>query len=144
MQEENLNEPLLNNHQRINVPQPQIINAEPLPYAPVPENEIARRQSFHERLMEVFNQQPQEPIAGPDLELLNRVSYQNERERMSFYECSICLQPFSEYQNERLIYLPCSRQHIFHSKCILDWLNHDTNCPLCRYPINRNTILNEY
>jgi hypothetical protein len=46
-------------------------------------------------------------------------------------ECSICLEPLAEQPT--IVNLPCS--HKFHSLCILEWLNHELICPLCREPI---------
>mmetsp|Transcript_9045 Transcript_9045/g.10231 ORF Transcript_9045/g.10231 Transcript_9045/m.10231 type:complete len:213 (+) Transcript_9045:290-928(+) len=121
MQEENLNQPLLPEYQRQNnpypvpLPPPQL--SENLPYAPVSEHEFQRSESYHDRFMDIFHhQENNEPLDGRSLELLNRVNYQNEKDRLPHNECSICLQALSEYQNERLIYLPCNRQHIYHSK----------------------------
>ena len=46
-------------------------------------------------------------------------------------ECSICL----EYILDDLHKTKCN--HIFHNKCINDWLNEKNTCPLCRRNINR-------
>ena len=42
-------------------------------------------------------------------------------------ECPICLEDYSF--NNKICYLPCF--HVFHSKCIKNWLNKSKNCPLC-------------
>ena len=42
--------------------------------------------------------------------------------------CSICLDNFKE--GEKISILKCS--HIFHDKCIGDWLDTQFTCPLCR------------
>jgi hypothetical protein len=32
--------------------------------------------------------------------------------------------------------MPCHDSHIFHSKCINDWLQRDNSCPLCKQCIS--------
>tara|TARA_B100000035_G_C20995374_1_gene552210 strand:- start:804 stop:1184 length:381 start_codon:yes stop_codon:yes gene_type:complete len=44
-------------------------------------------------------------------------------------ECSICLESFN--LNDKIFNLNCG--HIFHKKCLKEWINKDKNeCPLCR------------
>ena len=43
-------------------------------------------------------------------------------------DCSICLEPFSK--DKEIIILEC--KHIYHTDCIVQWLNKDISCPLCR------------
>ena len=45
-------------------------------------------------------------------------SYQNE-------ECMICLEPL----NNEIAEVSCS--HLFHYKCIKEWLSNNDRCPLC-------------
>jgi hypothetical protein len=42
--------------------------------------------------------------------------------------CSICLEDFDNTKNN--VYLDC--QHIYHEDCIIEWINKDPSCPLCR------------
>ena len=42
--------------------------------------------------------------------------------------CSICLDDFDETRD--IVYLDC--QHIYHEDCIIEWINKDPSCPLCR------------
>lgn len=42
--------------------------------------------------------------------------------------CSICLEDFCS--EKEIIILDC--KHIYHSDCIIEWINKDTSCPLCR------------
>jgi len=42
--------------------------------------------------------------------------------------CSICLEDFDETKD--IVYLDC--QHIYHEDCIIEWINKDPSCPLCR------------
>lgn len=52
--------------------------------------------------------------------------------------CSICLEDFK--QEENVICLPCNRQHIFHSDCIVPWVRQNNNCPLCKAEITPQAI----
>ena len=46
-------------------------------------------------------------------------------------ECCICLQNFKIGDN--FISLPCI--HIFHSECIINWMELNNVCPLCKYEL---------
>ena len=46
-------------------------------------------------------------------------------------ECVICLENFKK--REKLMKSPCS--HIFHSKCLIEWLKNKTICPICKYEL---------
>jgi hypothetical protein len=43
-------------------------------------------------------------------------------------DCSICLSDFES--NDIVLQLPC--HHVFHSTCVLPWLNENNICPTCR------------
>jgi hypothetical protein len=43
--------------------------------------------------------------------------------------CSICINKI----NNKESYLPCG--HVFHSDCILNWMEYKMNCPICRIPL---------
>ncbi|PVU86758.1 hypothetical protein BB561_006566 [Smittium simulii] len=57
-------------------------------------------------------------------------------------ECSVCLDDYNA--DSLVIELDC--EHIFHEHCILQWLNINGNCPVCRKPLtkyhNNNTFTN--
>lgn len=48
--------------------------------------------------------------------------------------CSICQDNFN--MNETIKQLPCN--HLFHSECIVTWLQMNNTCPNCRYVIPNN------
>jgi len=45
-------------------------------------------------------------------------------------ECAICLQHFRP--GTEAAKLPCGETHIFHRDCIVEWLQRNPSCPLCR------------
>ncbi|XP_031556549.1 E3 ubiquitin-protein ligase RNF181-like [Actinia tenebrosa] len=45
--------------------------------------------------------------------------------------CPICLAEYEE--NEKVKQMPC--EHMFHSGCILPWLEKTNSCPVCRYEL---------
>ena len=49
-------------------------------------------------------------------------------------ECSICLDDFSNDKDCIVTPLPCANTkiHVFHSKCIKEWLQKEHICPLCK------------
>ena len=44
-------------------------------------------------------------------------------------ECTICAEGYKIDDN--VSFLPCG--HMFHSCCVIDWLNHRCTCPICRF-----------
>ena len=52
---------------------------------------------------------------------------------ISLDHCGICLNDFKK--DEKLCQFPCYKTHIFHPKCIKEWLNINCFCPFCRYDI---------
>lgn len=52
-------------------------------------------------------------------------------------ECSICFNNIKSYHNG---ILPCG--HMFHSDCILKWIERSSTCPLCRQSL-KWTLINE-
>nr|XP_043610559.1 E3 ubiquitin-protein ligase ATL42-like [Erigeron canadensis] len=53
-------------------------------------------------------------------------------------ECVVCLSSFEDSEVLRL--LPKCR-HAFHMKCIDEWLESHSTCPLCRYKFNTSEII---
>ena len=61
------------------------------------------------------------------IEDINKLNDQNKK-------CVICLEDFKN--DDKSIYLPCF--HLFHEKCITDWINMKKGfCPFCRTIINK-------
>ena len=56
-------------------------------------------------------------------------NYGIDQENFSF-SCPICCCDYQ--QDEHLAQMPCNPKHIFHSKCIGEWLNNNDLCPLCK------------
>ncbi|KAL1206480.1 E3 ubiquitin-protein ligase BIG BROTHER [Cardamine amara subsp. amara] len=48
--------------------------------------------------------------------------------RVTGADCPICLTELSSEMSR--MELPCS--HVFHSECVVKWLNNSTSCPICR------------
>ena len=44
--------------------------------------------------------------------------------------CPICLDELRQGQN--VIFMPCGREHVFHTHCIQIWLSSHSICPTCR------------
>ena len=60
------------------------------------------------------------------IEDIKRLNDENKR-------CVICLEDFKNF--DKSIYLPCI--HLFHEKCITDWINtKKVFCPVCRAKIS--------
>ena len=46
-----------------------------------------------------------------------------------------------EYEpDDEITPLPCDTRHIFHTKCIKDWLKNNNSCPLCKKPITEDDL----
>jgi hypothetical protein len=45
-------------------------------------------------------------------------------------ECAVCRDAFEE--GDRATRMPCSARHVFHAKCVEEWLKRDDSCPMCR------------
>eukprot|EP00047_Mylnosiga_fluctuans_P012335 m.25457 g.25457 ORF g.25457 m.25457 type:complete len:338 (+) comp4165_c0_seq1:3-1016(+) len=47
--------------------------------------------------------------------------------------CAICLEDLDV--TARVIVFPCDGQHVYHSVCLLSWLDDQDSCPVCRRPV---------
>ena len=50
--------------------------------------------------------------------------------------CSICLEEFACEEDE-IVQMPCS--HVYHSRCIVKWLECNHLCPLCRFEMPKSS-----
>lgn len=48
-------------------------------------------------------------------------------------DCVICMVNFEE--TDLISQLDCSERHIFHTRCIEEWMKKKTECPSCRAPV---------
>ena len=88
---------------------------------------IERRHNINENDNEMYNILNQLPVTT--IEDTKRLNDENKK-------CVICLEDFKNF--DKSIYLPCI--HLFHEKCITDWVNTKKEfCPVCRSKIG-NTI----
>ena len=62
----------------------------------------------------------------------------NNVDKLKEKECSICLGNFKV--SEEIMSIPCF--HMFHSYCIKQWLMREKICPICKFKITRESILN--
>ncbi|XP_028776318.1 E3 ubiquitin-protein ligase TTC3-like [Neltuma alba] len=69
------------------------------------------------------------PATKSFIEELETVKVEEEEEKL-ISNCAICLEDFKVGFLE-VTRLPCS--HLFHKACIVEWLQSDGICPLCRF-----------
>ena len=99
------------------------------------EEGIRRNQEEIERIQEVIERINENDIEMNDIlnqlsvtiiEDIKRLNDENKK-------CVICLEDFKNF--DKSIYLPCI--HLFHEKCITDWVNTKKGfCPVCRSRIS--------
>ena len=53
--------------------------------------------------------------------------------------CWICLENFGA-DGSNMIQLPCVGQHIFHKNCIVEWIQHNNTCPICKTEITEEIL----
>jgi len=46
-------------------------------------------------------------------------------------KCAICLEEYN-LRDKDLVVLECKTDHIFHEKCLLEWIRKNDYCPICR------------
>jgi hypothetical protein len=49
--------------------------------------------------------------------------------------CAICMEEFTAELGNDVAELNCDSKHIFHTKCIQEWVTKNDICPLCRKSI---------
>ncbi|XP_021900867.1 probable E3 ubiquitin-protein ligase RHC1A [Carica papaya] len=72
------------------------------------------------------------PAANSAIEALRKFVYDEEDDDCkSKQHCTICIEDF--VRGSELNEMPCS--HLFHPDCIVEWLQVNHTCPLCRHPL---------
>ena len=66
-------------------------------------------------------------ILNKNLQINNSIEYKHTNKNSNNI-CIICLEDHE--LNDKIIILSC--YHKFHKKCILEWLNNNPICPICR------------
>ena len=58
-------------------------------------------------------------------------------------ECPICLE---EVNKDNASIIQCENKHLYHDKCIKQWMEHKTECPICKADLEEEikTIDAEY
>lgn len=54
-------------------------------------------------------------------------------------ECCICFE--EHHLHDKVMRLPCA--HIYHPRCITEWLNRHCTCPVCRYELPTDNVVYE-
>ncbi|XP_065910002.1 E3 ubiquitin-protein ligase RNF115-like [Dysidea avara] len=86
------------------------------------------------QLLTQFGDNGPPPAEQEKIDNLPTISINAENEGT---ECKVCQEEFSK--DESVLEMPC--KHLYHSSCIVPWLKlHDT-CPVCRYSLNKGTIV---
>ncbi|CAI2374433.1 unnamed protein product [Moneuplotes crassus] len=68
------------------------------------------------------------PNSNDPLSSLIEVKYSSQRSRLKGRDCPICHDQFGPSSKQK--------EHIFHSKCIKQWLRNKPECPICRLGIS--------
>ncbi|GMN32497.1 hypothetical protein TIFTF001_003707 [Ficus carica] len=75
------------------------------------------------------------PATEPSVEALEKMTYEeycrSSCDDPSELTCAICMEVV--VIDSHLTRMPCS--HLFHSGCILSWLNTSHTCPICRFEL---------
>ena len=63
------------------------------------------------------------------------VDYKDIADKEEDFCCCICLANFKD--DDHVTELKCAKKHIFHSDCLVQWLDKKQECPLCRSPVEK-------
>jgi hypothetical protein len=75
-----------------------------------------------------------------EIELQIRRPYGKIQNTTETSRCSICIEEFSE--DTEVAILLCSKDHIYHTKCISNWMKLNHYCPSCKYEISLSQVKN--
>ena len=67
---------------------------------------------------------------APNLSLREYQRWLKEKNILHDIPCPICREELRQGQN--VIFMPCGREHVFHTHCIQIWLSSHSICPTCR------------
>jgi hypothetical protein len=62
---------------------------------------------------------------------MNEKYCKKDKNKIEYPSCSVCISDIRK--NEETILLPCG--HMYHSKCIMEWLKENNTCPVCRFEL---------
>lgn len=71
------------------------------------------------------------PAAKSAVEGLKCVEITNDMIECDYSQCAVCMESFEG--GEEAKQMPC--KHLFHSDCILPWLEMHNSCPVCRFEL---------
>ncbi|XP_052181181.1 E3 ubiquitin-protein ligase RING1-like isoform X4 [Diospyros lotus] len=71
------------------------------------------------------------PASKSAVEALPTVKVTDELLASDYSQCAVCKDTFE--LNEKAKQMPC--KHVYHSDCILPWLELHNSCPVCRYEL---------
>jgi len=125
-----INSPLNNSYNLLNAPIKNSANVE----RPISESISPRRLDFSDISLSGFRM-----ISDDEIRSLSPISLSND-EFETIGECGICYDKLPMYSNH--IFTLCG--HLFCVKCLLNWNNNSSTCPLCREKLYDNiTVLSE-
>ena len=75
------------------------------------------------------------PIAAADIKKLKWKCFKKKKDEQD-NECSICCLPIENRQQ----YLNLKCKHVYHKRCLQEWLRKNNRCPLCRSDIRENIV----
>lgn len=64
-------------------------------------------------------------------------NYEAKGEMAEVSSCAICMEEFKDVSLQ-IAQLNCSKKHIFHTECLVAWVERSNECPMCREPIYRD------
>lgn len=93
-----------------------------------------------DQLIEFLDSSESLPATKSSIEALKEVKVDDFGTEATIEQCTICLEKLSfelnenhddHHHHEGVVSMPCS--HVFHMDCIVQWLEINHKCPLCRY-----------